>query len=190
MSAFLGPIHYLMYARMLYTEQLTAAYTALQPDLAEQMDAMIEPLSTEDLADIVDESNIHGWLSAAIARAESRLSWATEDLPRETLVSVARKMGAVAAEGMELQNPAELAAALRPFMLDGMPCDWGMEVDMDEEAGRLFLRQQKPVHEEAFGPEGVERFYSLRCGWLEGFTADSGWQVEDLGHGNFVLTKE
>lgn len=72
MSAFLGPIHELMYQRILNQEELTLSVVRLAeqqqwcPGLYENMEQTFGTLDTRPLTMVIDETNIHGWLNQVV----------------------------------------------------------------------------------------------------------------------------
>ena len=72
MSTFLGPIHFWLYRKIGKQEELTKAIASY----AEQKGWIEEQVKyTKDLPaleDVIDESNIHGWLQGQLHDAETR----------------------------------------------------------------------------------------------------------------------
>lgn len=66
MSAFLGPIHYWLYNKVKIQQNMVetvlnrAEQEGWDEDLRSRLEATYGTLPTEDLADIIDVSNIHG----------------------------------------------------------------------------------------------------------------------------------
>ena len=78
MSLFLGYIHHLMYDKVLFQEELLESLLELLDDdkkikLIEELNRDF-PIERGDLKDIIDESNIHGWLDERVRRSENRLA--------------------------------------------------------------------------------------------------------------------
>lgn len=142
MSKHLGPVHYLMYEKIKAQDRLTAYLLAGSPDL-ETLNRVLPPVSTEDLEGLIDSGNIHGWLSARIDTVEARLAYA--------LARCADTEERLRAFGKRLApaDPPEDAEALfnlvNPILLDGMPCDFALRAEYDDE-GSLYLLQTKDVH--------------------------------------------
>ena len=73
MSKNLGPIHYLMYEKIKFQDKIT---NFLMDGDTSKIDNEIKPVSTENLEDIIDQDNIHGYLSSKIDVVENRLALA------------------------------------------------------------------------------------------------------------------
>ena len=73
MSAFLGPIHYRMYEKIMVQEELLRrlADKAVQEGW---LDSLTDYVRDENrpLEEIIDEANIHGWLNDRIESVEKR----------------------------------------------------------------------------------------------------------------------
>lgn len=186
MSLFLGPIHHLMQQRYLFTDAQTAALLDLAGEegwiSAEEKAALTEEYPEQDasaLEEIIDSSNIHGWLSQAVEGAERRYAAAVrlvldgkpERLPRmaEALEDLGRENALPAADDAETAWKL-----LQNRLLDGMPCDFPFE--MQEEAPeRVSWKLRACPHADYFAevPGGSEVFYALRRGLVKGLLSDS-----------------
>ena len=71
MSVFLGRIHYWLFNKIKLVQErqqlLFSRAEAMCGSLAEELEAQVrqtygEPLPDKDLAELIDHSNIHGWL--------------------------------------------------------------------------------------------------------------------------------
>ncbi|MDO4619440.1 MAG: hypothetical protein Q4B09_02355 [Lachnospiraceae bacterium] len=130
MSAFLGPIHFWLYNKVQLQDQLTETLLSAFPEqrdaIAAQLDAEFGALPAGDLGDIIDESNIHGWLQTQVTRVENRLALAVSRLAadensRQTLFAAAHTAGA--AHKLDAVTPEDAFQNLQNVLLDGMPCD-------------------------------------------------------------------
>ncbi|MBP2634356.1 MAG: hypothetical protein H6Q72_263 [Firmicutes bacterium] len=145
MSAFLAPIHFWLYSKIRYVierEQLLFEEAGnLCGGTAEEAREQAwqsygEPLPDTDLADHIDQSNIHGWLQRQINVAESREAAFIQtivDNCGDAAVDVARKTfrehGAhcsrhAAAQGKyDASTAPGIYKAINDYYLNGMPCD-------------------------------------------------------------------
>ena len=145
MSAFLGPIHYWLYRKIkLVNEREDLLYNKVYEmcgEMAEETRAVIwdtfgSPPPDVDLAELIDHSNIHGWLQKQITLAEireaalvqaitERCGQAAMDLALETFAAQAELCGAAARkqEKYIVDSAAGIYAALNDNRLNGMPCD-------------------------------------------------------------------
>lgn len=145
MSAFLGPIHYWLYNKirhvinrehMLY-EKAQAQCGTLAEELREQIwQSYGSPLLEKDLAELIDLSNIHGWLQRQINTAETReAAFINEfisscgDAGRELVNSVFQEHGEICGKIAKEQGTYDssradtIHKAINDFYLNGMPCD-------------------------------------------------------------------
>lgn len=150
MSAFLGSIHYWLYAKIKYVQNRTARLADAASEncsslsdscLATVYETYGEPPSAEkDLAELIDQTNIHGWLSRQIQLTEAReaaflkeLNDCCGDSAWELAATVFKKDGqqlgeAAAISGRyDLQTASGLYRAFHDTFLSGMPCDGGFE---------------------------------------------------------------
>ena len=75
MSLFLGRIHYIMYDKILFQEEiLDNLLNFLEEEKRNELKKDLDkefPLEKGNLEDIIDESNIHGWLNERVVRSEN-----------------------------------------------------------------------------------------------------------------------
>lgn len=144
MSLVLGPIHYLMYQKMSYQEALTSAILSNYPELESKITEAQPPIEQGDLIDLIDQSNIHGWLSSRIDMVESRLAAALKYAPNS--LERVYEMGSKAAKTATFSSIESIFTHLNPFLLDGMPCDRGLSATVAEGENALYLVQGADVH--------------------------------------------
>lgn len=182
MSAFLGPIHQLMYQKILYTETVLQKLLGLLPEAeARELLQELEQVATAPvkapLEDIVDTSNIHGWLSQEVEKVERRYALVREALLRggeerlEAACGLLRQMGEEVSLHQPVQEGKQLELLLRHFLLDGMPCDRGVDLFWEGEA--LCLRVNHWLHDDPTS------FWRLRLAWLEGLLSRSSFVMSE-----------
>lgn len=137
MSLVLGPIHYLMYSKMSFQESITKRLLHNYPDLAQRIDEEQPPIQEGDIKDLIDQTNIHGWLSSCIETTESRLAAACRLVP--DALSVVYQIGKETSSNLDTSDYQTLFSSLNPFLLDGMPCDRGLSANVAEEENALYL---------------------------------------------------
>lgn len=145
MSAFLGHIHYWLYnkiRRVIEREQLIyekaeAMCGTTAEELREQVwQSYGQPLADVDLIDVIDQSNIHGWLQRQINIAETREAAFIKELidtcssaGQDIVESAYAEHGAVCGGHAKEQGKYRLDQAdgiyqaLQDYYLNGMPCD-------------------------------------------------------------------
>lgn len=197
MSAFLGPIHYWLYNKI----QLQDSWIEDLLDLAEIKENYLlreETYTrygravTKNLADVIDESNIHGWLQEQIKKVEYKLAYVVtellkkEDATLEEIKDIFRESGRENFEGLDqpVSLPEELYRVVFDYLLEGMPCDHINEVvSMDE--NQIVWRVTRCIHEtywqEVDGEIGI--FYEMRKAWLEGFLEDTHMSYTNTNEG-------
>ncbi|HHV85333.1 MAG TPA: hypothetical protein GXX42_05905 [Petrimonas sp.] len=145
MSAFLGWIHYWLYKKIRFVverEQLLYERAEeLCGPMAEEIRATVwesygEPLPDVDLAEVIDHTNIHGWLQRQITLAETREAAVVKALVDHCGDAGLNAAGEVfAAHGEQCGRDAQASGkydltgadgiyrALNDYFLNGMPCD-------------------------------------------------------------------
>lgn len=151
MSKNLGPVHYMMYEKIKFQDKIT---NFLLDGNTEAIDKEFSPVSTKPLEDLIDQDNIHGWLSARIDQVENRLAkaMALSANPREKM----HELGKLEGKDEDLSNLKLVFDKLNQRMLDGMPCDRALRAGIDEE-GNLLLITDNNLHDkyqkEAIDPQ-------------------------------------
>lgn len=140
MSKFLGPIHYIMYEKIKFQDELTAKL--LSEGELEKLNEKMPPVSKDNLENIIDQDNIHGFLSSRIDIVESRLSYAIKK--GSDVYNKAYEFGKSIAP-KSLNGFEEIFDAINNIILDGMPCDRALEVGVDND--KLYLKTVVDTHE-------------------------------------------
>lgn len=151
MSAFLGPIHYWLYNKIqIVSEREALLRTAAQEccaQLAQELQDEVEAIygtslpPDAELADHIDQRNIHGWLQQQIMLTETReaaylkeltanCGAAAKALAEEVFAQHGRSCGeaAKAKGGYDQESAQGIYQALNDFFLNGMPCDAGNQI--------------------------------------------------------------
>lgn len=196
MSLFLGKIHYWLFDKIKWFENLEEIITnwAKEKDDLNVRQWSKEiytkydyPLEKKPLEELIDVSNIHGWLQDRISKAEGRqAAWVTKIIdvnPEyiEDLKEVFKKEGLKMAEEYGKDNkahtPNEMFNLLNNFILEGMPCDRVNEEVENTETNYVWRSRiclHTPYWQEENGE--VDNFYTLRNQWVKAF-------VEKLNNG-------
>ena len=188
MSLFLGKIHYWLFNKVLWFEGLEGEIIKLAKDKGidvEKLEAEINSkygakTPNKNLEDMIDTSNIHGWLQEKIHSAEGRMaSWTKVILENNEdyildMRKVYEKQGVSAAneakESLENINAETIFNSMNDYILDGMPCDRVNEViDSSEES--IMWKRRVCVHKDIWENEGisVDVFDELREHWINAF---------------------
>ena len=188
MSLFLGNIHYWLFNKVLWFEGLEGEIIKLAKDKGidvEKLEAEINSkygvkTPNKNLEDMIDTSNIHGWLQGKIHSAEGRMAaWTKVILENNQdyildMRKVYENQGVNAAneakESLENINAETIFNSMNDYILDGMPCDRVNEViDSSEES--IMWKRRVCVHKNIWENEGilVDVFYELREHWINAF---------------------
>ena len=188
MSLFLGKIHYWLFNKVLWFEGLEGEIIKLAKDKGidvEKLEAEINSkygvkTPNKNLEDMIDTSNIHGWLQGKIHSAEGiRAAWTKFILENNQdyildMRKVYENQGVNAAneakESLENINAETIFNSMNDYILDGMPCDRVNEViDSSEES--IMWKRRVCVHKNIWENEGilVDVFYELREHWINAF---------------------
>lgn len=188
MSLFLGKIHYWLFNKVLWFEGLEGEIIKLAKDKGidvEKLEAEINSkygvkTHNKNLEDMIDTSNIHGWLQGKIHSAEGRMAaWTKVILENNQdyildMRKVYENQGVNAAneakESLENINAETIFNSMNDYILDGMPCDRVNEViDSSEES--IMWKRRVCVHKNIWENEGilVDVFYELREHWINAF---------------------
>ena len=186
MSMFLGPIHYWLYNKIGNQEELTrriAEYAQQNGliDSSEEYTKVLPPLE-----EVIDESNIHGWLQGCIADAETRYARLVTKVKDQIdeLKKIAKKFGENNA--FEPDITAQSAyEAFENFFLSGMPCD-RVNVVRENTADKVSWQQNQDIH----APYWIENncdtapYYTLKKSVMDGMLSKTMIEIHmtDINH--------
>ena len=193
MSAFLGPIHFWLYNKIQFQENLIdelVAYVTAKgwSDKADQY------VSTDrrKLDEVIDEANIHGWLQSRIHDAEGRyaalvLDAAGDDGEKfDALKEAAHNFGAK--QGLQAATAPEAFHRLDDLLLDGMPCDQVNRVRESDDA-RIAWNRTMDLHSEFWQGHG-DRYYALRQTLVDGLLSATDYALESPAEGQYEIVKK
>lgn len=197
MSLFLGKIHYWLFDKILWFEGLEDEIIKLaeKEGLAiEEIKSQInlrygEKTENKKLEEIIDTTNIHGWLQSKIYSSEGRVAAWTKFLlenDKNNLVKLEKiymYQGIEAAKEVkshkEILSAEEIYNSLNDYILDGMPCDRVNEVIISQQ-DTVQWKRRICVHKDIWEKEGipVEIFYDLRNLWIKAFVNEVNGDFE------------
>jgi len=190
MSAFLAPIHTWLFSKILLAEDLEVnlkkvyidKYGEVAMDIAKKSLAYGNPIdTTKNIEDIIDVSNIHGWLQDKIGKVETRTAFIiTEmikkyDAEAEVIAKTCfEEQGKNVGETLKAkgtpERPEEIFNAINNYLLEGMPCD-RVTRPIKSEEDIFEWETTSCIHknnwEAASGDVNV--FYELRHTWTKAF---------------------
>jgi len=179
MSAFLGPIHFWVYKKIQIQQDLVDDILALGeihlPDLREELDNRFGASEKKPLGDVIDLTNIHGWLQENVTRVENKLAFGVTRLTniypdmKAQIREIFRLKGMQLSTQLEGKSASEAYKLISDSLLDGMPCDHANSLVTDDHDLSVF-RRNNCVHsqywEEAKGD--VSLYYDFRSAFIEG----------------------
>ena len=193
MSLFLGRIHYIMYDKILFQEEILdnllnfleeEKRNELKKDLDEEF-----PLEKGNLEDIIDESNIHGWLNERVIRSENRLAKAVSILLKDfDLEKLKNKFFEIGKNYKAGEAPMEVFSFMTSKFLDGMPCDHALAIlknDDDEFVFTVLSDVHKNIWKDYVSPE---IYWILRDSFILGSLNSSDLKFEKIEE-NYVIRK-
>lgn len=206
MNIQLRPIHYKMYEKIKFQDELTK-YIMEEQDY-QRLNEKIKPVSRKDLNLLMDTPNIHGWLAEKIDIVESRLHYGI--LNGVNINERAEKFGEKI--GLKYKD-LDLLTILDLVLLDGMPCDGALTIK--KEGDIVYIHQIKDVHkmyqddplginldssfEKTCSHNGKEEidiegerddFHVLRYHLLKGICNVKNYNIEYSGGQNYILQKD
>lgn len=191
MSLFLGKIHYWLFNKVLWFEGLEGKIIELAKNEGLNVDKLEveinlkygEKLPDKKLEDMIDTSNIHGWLQGEIHSAEGRMAAWTNIILSNNKDAILDMKKIYAEQGINAANEAKVKLnnitaenifnSMNDYILDGMPCDRVNEIISSNEE-IIQWKRRICVHKEIWENEGisVDVFYNLRNEWINAFVVE------------------
>ena len=191
MSKFLAPIHTWLFSKIKLYEALESdlvlTYTKKYGEDIKILYKKIEeehgyPLENKPIEELIDASNIHGWLQNKISVAELRqAAFITEILnkySKEEALNIAidlysKQARACAEESKEkhqIDTPKEMYNALNSYIIEGMPCDRVNSITISNE-DKLQWETTSCLHKKYWEAcsGNIDIFYTLREIWIKTF---------------------
>ena len=210
MSLFLGKIHYWLFNKIVWFEDLEEEIIKLAKKEGLDVETISSNINNKygerlpklPLEDMIDTSNIHGWLQEKIHSAEYRLAtWTVKTLEKdgskENLEELYISQGLKAANevimsGKVLNNAVDIFNSINDYILDGMPCDRVNEV-LSQEEDKIVWKRRICVHKEIWDTVGgdVKVFYNLRDLWIKSFVNEinNNYKYNCLGNNEFSIER-
>lgn len=210
MSLYLGKIHYWLYNKIVWFESLEKEIISWAEnnhlpvgewyrEILVRYDA---PTENKPLEEIIDTSNIHGWLQGKIHSAEGRQAALVTAVLKEKeeykkdLMSIFKKQGEKCGVEYREKNcptsPEDIYNALNDYILEGMPCD-RINIILTSNENEISWEGRKCLHAEHWqAVDGsVENFYDLRGEWISAFVASlsNEFHFETLGKGVYSIKR-
>ena len=199
MSAFLGPIHQLMYQKILTREKLIKRIiqTAKEKDWEPVVNGKpLDSFTKETLPpieEVIDLSNIHSSLSCLVSSAEDRFAELIVGLIQKDEKRLDIITRTVREFGQDNSIPAgstvqEAFRGLHDTLLDGMPCDRALNITGNSD-DKISFEQTLDLHSEywkKYRGDGDD-FYGLRNALISGMLEGSGHRLVTVGDRMYEL---
>ena len=131
MSLFLGPIHHLVFNTIKNQESLLKEIVDSFElyDLKNDMDSVLGDLPDDKLENIIDQDNIHGWLSEKVDLANKRFAYFNSLVLKNDLLNKDSLLDSYYKLGLSLgqdtgENIQFYFETMKSYFIDGMPCDF------------------------------------------------------------------
>ena len=184
MSQFLAPIHNWLFDKIKLMESIEKdlvtffsdeTYQTKHRDLIKKYGDFIPEASLEQL---IDQSNIHGWLQERITVGERRQAefirtlMEDNDQVAEQIALIYQEAGKKAQRAMDLHadEPQEAFRLLGDVLLEGMPCD-RVNTVMEQTTSQITWLTTSCVHRDNWESAGVDvtNYYHFRESFTRGF---------------------
>lgn len=190
MSKFLAPIHTWLFNKIklyedletnlvkTYEDKYGMEVTNLYKDITEKYG---NPLSDRPIEELIDPSNIHGWLQNKISMAETRqAAFITEilniynnealDTALNLYAEQGTKYGKYEKENSTILSAEEFYTRLNNYIIEGMPCDRVTSVTISSE-DKVQWETERCLHKNYWETVGgdINIFYKLRETWIRAF---------------------
>ena len=191
MSAFLGPIHFWLYNKIKIQNNIVEDILTLSDkknfnlrnNLYDQYgDGELKPLD-----EVIDVTNIHGWLQEQISKVEYKLAFAvTEILEKdpgmmENLKTIYKNNGLKASTLNKETTIEEIFKAINDTLLDGMPCDH-VNALISQDENEVVWKRYECVHSKYWDAANgdVANYYMLRDEFIIGMLSTANVNYEKL----------
>lgn len=177
MSAFLGPIHYWLYHKILIQNDLVNQVVSFGeeyiPSLKEQLDERYGVVMDRPLEEMIDQGNIHGWLQEQVSIVEYKLAHAvTMILEKGQYQDALHHIFYECGKAHSADHTADIGKIylfLNDSLLDGMPCDRA-NVTVSETDEEIIWKRNVCVHSKYWDQVGGDSsiYYDLRDSLIQG----------------------
>lgn len=203
MSAFLGPIHHWLYNKIQLQQGLVEDIIGLgerdyQLNLKQELDNRYGISDTSPLEEIIDETNIHGWLQERVMQVERKLAYSIMRLIQVDVQAIEQVEALFAQDGKEKRaalqgenlSAVDLYKEMSNHLLDGMPCDHAYAV-LETSENKVVWKRELCVHKPYWDEAGVDikYYYDLRAAWILGFLSQEGEVFKQVDEVTYSIEK-
>lgn len=200
MSAFLGPIHYWLYNKIQIQQSIVnkiiEAGEETIPELREYLNTKYGKSETRPLEDVIDQSNIHGWLQEQVSREEFKLAESiTLLLKKKTeILNEIKDIFQIAGKSIfrtiTIENVSNAYKAISNSLLDGMPCDHANSV-IEENEERIVWKRNSCVHQKYWNEVNgdITVYYILRDEFIKGSLDNTVYLYKKIGTDSYEIRR-
>lgn len=194
MSAFLGPIHHWLYNKIQIQQELIEGIIEISNknndrgmDLLKELNNRYGESEKRPLEEVIDVSNIHGWLQTLVSQVEYKLAYGASIMlernpeQKEEIESFFYKKGQEKSLLEASANPSEIYKAISDSLLDGMPCDHAYSV-VEESEDHITWKRNACVHKQYYDAVGgdAKNYYDFREAFIKGFLSNMSVTYEQI----------
>jgi len=191
MSAFLGPIHFWLYNKIGKQEELTKAIASMAAGNGWISDRTAYIRDLPALEDVIDESNIHGWLQDQIHDAETRYAdliqtvLTTHPERLEEISKVAFRYGR--RNGRDAEKATDVFRIFEDFFVNGMPCD-RVNAVVTESDDEVSWQMTQNIHAQYWNGE-TNIYYELRDCVMRGMLDGTPFALDSRDDARFTIKR-
>ena len=199
MSGFLGPIHIWLYNKIKFQDGLTKLFISLADEKSysveslKEIDKLCGSLQEGELVDLIDGTNIHGWLQERLSLVETRLAYTVGEILKggagtlEELCNTAFEYGRKSAADKNI-TPAGGYEYLDNVLLNGMPCD-RVNIITSQDDTSISWEQYEDIHRPYWEmlSVDVDNYYRIRQAVIGGIFEDTDIKFNVLKNQNYRL---
>lgn len=189
MSSFLGPIHFWLYNKIKIQNEIAENILSAAGN-SDLKNKLIQKYGNEELKpldEVIDVSNIHGWLQQRVTLVENKLAFVVTELLNENpskIEEIKEIFANIGAKVSTLNNNSTLNEAYKAFndsLLDGMPCDHANTL-VSQEADEVVWKRNVCVHQDYWDANGgnIDVYYLLRDEFIKGLLSGTDIKYEKL----------
>jgi hypothetical protein len=198
MSAFLGPIHYWMYNKIKVQQNIVDDIVKLGeevvPGLKEKLDSKYGVSETRPLEEVIDQSNIHGWLQENVTREEYKLADSITSILEakpemmDKIKEVFTNRGKDLSEPISLEDASQAYKMISDSLLDGMPCDHANSV-VEESQEKVIWKRNLCVHSDYWQEVNgdIKIYYALREEFIKGALSGTPYVFDKIDEDTSVI---
>ena len=184
MSAFLGPIHFWLYNKIKIQNDVVERIILLSESNNLNIRNKVYELYGDGellpLDDVIDVTNIHGWLQERVSIVENKLTYVVTELLKENPSYIDKLKKIFYDKGLEVSELNTKSSindafkAVNDTLLDGMPCDHA-NVLLSQDDNEIIWRREKCVHQNYWDDNGgdINIYYLLRDEFIKGLLANT-----------------